>query len=304
MLLGAAGLALGLSGCRIRSSDKESNQESKVTLGNCPALKSYVESMCHIPEGTFLMGSKNNKRDDEYPEHSVAMSACRMGKTPVTVSIWEEFCNHSNKLMPPEPSPSFNYVPSFNVGWKDKDHPIVGISWNDCLQFASWASAVSGVKLTLPSEALYEYACRGGKEGLDYPWGNDFDRSKLWCSKYKLGDRGTTGSVNRSTDIWFEHPWHLIDLLGNVDEWCQDWYAPDWYRKPNCMLKDSLNDNPSFLMTLDYPDKRINKLPVRCVRGGSWADDEAEEFRVSKRYWMEPHDANVTLGFRLSSAVD
>lgn len=304
IILGAAGLALGISGCHIRISDKKSNQQKKVTLDKCPDLKSYIESMCNIREGTFLMGSKDQKRDDEFPEHRVAISACLMGKTPVTVSMWEEFCNHSNKLMPPNPSPSFNYVASFNVGWKLKDHPIVGISWNECQQFASWASSVSGVKLNLPSEALYEYACRGAKEGLDYPWGNEFDRTKLWCSKYKLGDKGSTGSVNRSNDIWFEHPWHLLDLVGNVDEWCQDWYDPDWYLKTNSRLKDSMNDDPSFLMALEYPDKPSKRLPVRCVRGGSWADDEPEEFRISKRYWMEPNESNVTTGFRLSAPVE
>ena len=241
--------------------------------------------------------------NDEYPEHRVAISAFHMGKTPVTVSMWQEFCKHSRTFMPPAPSPTFNYVPSFNIGWAEKDHPIVNISWNDCQRFAYWASEQSGMKLTLPSEAQWEYACRGGKEGLDYPWGNDFDKSKLWCSEYKLGDKGSTVSVTRTSNIWLDHPWHLIDMIGNVEEWCQDWHDPTWYRKPDSMLKNPLNHDPTFLMPLEFADKPPADLPVRCLRGGSWAGYEAEEFRMSKRFWSEPMDTSVTVGFRLLASV-
>ncbi len=303
LLLGSTGLLVGLSGCQSKSPKAAKIQRINSGLKRFPALRTYIESMCPIPEASFLMGTKNQKRDDEYPEHRVTISSFHMGKTPVTVSMWEEFCKHSSTVMPPTPSPTFNYVSRFNIGWADKDHPIVNISWIDCQRFAYWASKFSGMKLTLPSEAQFEYACRGGKEGLDYPWGNDFDKSKLWCSKHKLGDKGSTGSVTRTSNIWLDHPWHLIDIIGNVEEWCQDWYDDNWYRNPQSMQADPVNHNSSYLITLEYPEKPTADLPVRCVRSGSWADDEAEEFRVSKRYWMEPTDTSVTTGFRLVASV-
>ena len=59
------------------------------------------------------MGTKNQKRHDEYPEHRVNISSFHMGKTPVTVAMWEEYVSHSSTVMPFAPSPTFNYVPRF-----------------------------------------------------------------------------------------------------------------------------------------------------------------------------------------------
>jgi formylglycine-generating enzyme required for sulfatase activity len=93
-------------------------------------------------------------------------------------------------------------------------------------------------------------------------------------------------------------------MIGNVEEWCQDWYDDNWYRKPESTQKDLVNRDPTYLITHEYPEKPTADLPVRCVRSGSWADDEAEEFRVSKRYWMEPTDTSVTVGFRLVASME
>lgn len=75
-------------------------------------------------------------------------------------------------------------------------HPVLTVSWDDIRNpdgFCEWASDVAGFKLTLPTEERWEYAARGGKDALLYPWGNDFDRSKLWCSDYWYEDYPAVG---------------------------------------------------------------------------------------------------------------
>ena len=297
LLLGTTGLALGISGCSNSSNGPSSVLAKKVTLDDYPALKAYIVSLCDIPGGTFMMG--NHEYYYESPVHRVPISAFRMGKTPVTVAMFEEYVSHSSAYMPPEPDPEFDGARKFNIGWKDKDHPIVNVNWEECKGFATWASEVSGVNLTLPSEARWEYACRGGRESLKYPWGNDFDRSKLWCSGEKFGDRGSTASVDRRVYIWSNHPWGLIDMVGNVWEWCEDWYDPNWYTIPQSQEKDVVNLDSSPTVKLEYNRGKSDSGPTRCVRGGSWDDINPDYFRCAYRIGDDKDGGSIDLGFRL-----
>jgi formylglycine-generating enzyme required for sulfatase activity len=299
LILGTTGLALGISGCSNSSNGPSSVPAKKVTLDDCPALKAYIDSLCDIPGGTFMMGS--NEIVDEIPIHQVPISAFRMGKTPVTVAMFEEYVSHSDVAMPPEPDPEFDGARKFNIGWKDKDHPIVNVNWEGCKGFATWASEVSGVKLTLPSEARWEYACRGGRDGFNFPWGDEFDRSKLWCSGEKIGDRGSTGSVNRRVYIWLDHPWGLIDMVGNVWEWCEDWYDPNWYKIPQSKEKDVVNLDSSPTVKVEYFSGKSDSGPTRCVRGGSWFINNPDFFRCAIRYRFDPDFWGSNFGFRLSA---
>ena len=271
---------MGLSGCRMRSSDKESDQHSKITSDDCPALKSYIESMCSVPRGKFLMGS--TEYDDERPVHTVEVPAFKIGKTPVTVAMWEEFVHSANLRMPPEPDPGFEGAKNFNVGWKDKLHPIVNVSWNDCVQYLNWASNISGVGFSIPNEAMWEYACRGGIDSQRFQWGNEFDRSKLWCSKEKLGDRGSTASVVREDFIWKDHPWGILDMVGNVAEWCCT---------GNSMFPVSalVSDGKMGSKVTDEP---------RYIRGGSWYFYLEDSFRCSTRSSVHPDSCSYDVGFR------
>ena len=302
LILGTTGLALGIAGCSNNSDSPSKPNPKKITLDDCPALKAYIRSLCSIPEGNFLMGSRTSEyAHEESPVHRVPISAFRMGKTPVTVAMWEEYVSHSDVSMPPEPDPEFDGARKFNVGWVDKDHPIVNVNWEECKGFATWASEVSGVKLTLPSEARWEYACRGGREGLKYPWGNDFDRSKLLCSGEKLGDRGSTGSVDRRVYIWSNHPWGLIDMVGNVWEWCEDWYDSNWYKIPQSQEKDVVNLDSSPTVKVKYISGESDSGPTRCARGGSWYYVNPDYFRCANRGRGNPDLRGYNVGFRLSA---
>jgi formylglycine-generating enzyme required for sulfatase activity len=274
-----------------------------------PRLADYVESLCVIPAGEFQMGSA--KYNDESPVHKVSLSSFGLGATPVTVALWKEYSGSKlSGVMPPEPFLSgFDGAKKFNIGWKDLDHPIVGVSWDDCRKFCLWASEVSGVALDLPSEAQWEYACRGGVSSLEFPWGGATDdvsvrsflTTNVWCSDAKIGDRGGTGSVNRTNRIWRNHPWGLVDMVGNVWEWCVDYYDPEWYGRPQATGVDVVNRTSAPTQTIKSFDGTSKESPTRCVRGGSWSNDLPGIFRCARRGRYYPEYRGINSGFRLSA---
>ena len=242
-----------------------------------PALNAYIESLRPIPAGTFQMGSSNGD-DDEKPVHSVTLSSFRMGATPVTVAVWKEYCAATGTKLPKAP----------DWGLLD-DHPVVNVSWIDIMGsdgtggFCGWASDVAGFRLTLPTEAQFEYAARGGQSGLEYPWGNSFDRSKVWCSSSSFGDAKRTAPVVRTSNN-YRNSFGLTDMSGNVWQWCSDWNGP--------YSSASHNDPTGPSSTSD------NR---RCARGGSWFDGYPDNFRCAERGRDYPEGRDDDSGFRLSA---
>jgi formylglycine-generating enzyme required for sulfatase activity len=271
-----------LNGLSVPNPDSRPRRASRLT--DYPALKAYVESFRLIPAGTFQMGSTKDYHEE--PVHSVTLSPFRMGATPVTVAVWKEYCAATGTLLPDAPP----------WGLLD-DHPVVNVSWNDIMGsdgkggFCAWASDIAGFRLTLPTEAQFEYASRGGQSGLEYPWGNSFDRSKLWCSVTRIGDAGKTAPVTRSLNI-FRNSYGLTDMSGNVWQWCSDLYGP---------YSSSSQNDPTGPPSMSAND--------RCVRGGSWIDKYPGEFRCAYRYselpdgWDVPTGRGSYFGFRLSAGL-
>ena len=149
--------------------------------------------------------------------------------------------------------------------------------------FGAWASEIAGGRLTLPSEAQFEYAARGGQSGLKYPWGKSFDRTKLWCSGKYFGDAERTASVVRSSNI-YRNAYGLTDMSGNVWHWCSDRYAP-YTSSPK---KDPIG--PS-----------VTSDNFRCVRGGSWRSIYSDSFHCAGRFRVSPGGGNDDFGFRLAA---
>jgi formylglycine-generating enzyme required for sulfatase activity len=244
-------------------------------LTDYPALRAYVDSLRPIPAGTFQMGSSNGK-SDEKPVLSVTLSAFRMGATPVTVAVWKEYCAATGTTLPKAPE----------WGLLD-DHPVVIVSWNDIMGmdgtggFCAWASDIAGFRLKLPTEAQFEYASRGGQNGFEYPWGNAFNDSKLWCRKPTK--RTSTAPVTRSSNI-FRNAYGLTDMSGNVWQWCSDYYDRYWgSSRIDPTGPSSTSDN------------------YRCFRGGSWHDYDLVGFRCASRGWDKPDSRYSSGGFRLSA---
>lgn len=224
-------------------------------------LAEYKAQMVSVPAGRFRMGSESSKWNDQRPVHEVELSAFHLGRTPVTVGMWQEYCAVTKRKMPEAP----------RWGWQ-VDHPIVSVSWEDCKVYADWAG------LALPTEAQWEYGVRGSKN-LVYPWGNDWDASKC----VNASNSGNSPAVVGSNDA--DHSWcGALDMAGNVWEWCVDWFDPRYYKVSP--LKDPLG-----------PRKGTYKV----LRGGSWNYSIPVYFRSTFRSNEMPLNQLSTLGFRLCS---
>jgi formylglycine-generating enzyme required for sulfatase activity len=247
----------------------------KDRLTEYPVLLAYIEALRPIPAGTFLMGSLSGA-SNEQPVHSVTLSEFRLGATPVTVAVWKEYCAATGTSLPKAPS------------WGMLDnHPVVNISWNDIMGkdgkggFCAWASDVAGFRVTLPTEAQWEFAARGGARGQDYPWANKFDDSYIWWSA--TTKRASTAPVERSSNI-FRNAYGLRDMVGNVWQWCSDWYGE---------YGNSAQTDP----TGPYSVSDIG----RCIRGGSWDLSYPDNFRCAHRLMYFSGRRSNDISFRLAA---
>ena len=233
-------------------------------------LYRYIDEMREIPAGTFRMGS-NSSSCMSQPVHTVTVNKFVMGRTPVTVGMWKEY-SAASKIDMPAPPP---------WGWHD-DHPMVNVSWDEIAGadgFCSWVKRETGIAVTLPSEAQFEYVARGGYEGNDYPWGNKFDEQKLWFSNSVK--RNMTAPVNRQHNL-FVNKYGVSEMCGNVFEWCSD---------------------PFMSYEIKHPTKKENGLeytPSKYVfRGAGFNKSDIEDANVGNRYARFPWRWEHNLGFRL-----
>ena len=212
-----------------------------------------------IPPGTFLMGAVPDDAeayDDEWPRHRVRISkGFWLGQTPVTAAAYERFADQTGRGMPT--------APDFNHEWKHQDHPIVNVSWADARAYCEWAGG------RLPTEAEWESAARGGREGLKYPN----------CNELTKADARFRAKATCPVAQFHVNGYDLYDMAGNVWEWCLDWYDEGYY-------KDSPNSDPTGPETGQW----------RVLRGGSWYG-YPQVLRASYRYWFSPDFRVNVIGF-------
>jgi len=247
-------------------------------------IKQYVSQMRRIPGGRFTMGRTYEMKDDqglwkdELPSHPVDITSLRMGATHVTVGMWREYLRANSALSMPSPP---------DWGWIDS-HPMINVSWDDIMGidgkggYCAWASRLAGVSLSLPSESQWEFAAKGGKD-KKYPWGNDFDDSKVWVSFRTR--RSGTAAVDRLNNI-FVNKFGVSDLSGNVWEWCLDGYQP--YIKPFDRLG-----------YVSVPRDPVRGGDRKCARGSSGKFVGPLSFRCADRNMNGPDYRLDDLGFRL-----
>ncbi len=214
--------------------------------------------MLWVPGGSFMMGSEDGFGDEE-PVHRVEVDGFWLGKTEVTVAEWR-------KVMGSVPGESND---------QGDDHPVVEVSWDDAAEFCEKAG------LELPTEAQWEYAARG-PEGRAYPWGDAWERGKC-CNRENRGPGGRTFPVGSfpAGASWCG----VLDMAGNVWEWCSDRYGSDYYRL-------SPRQNPQ------NPGRPSSPV-TRVVRGGAWGDS-ADLCRAANRLNDAPGGRSCDLGFRVS----
>lgn len=216
--------------------------------------------MILIPAGNFLMGTSDKELavlQEKYPDcspdnfvnqspqHKVYLDAYYIYKTEVTVAKYRRFCKATKRKMPDKPDDLWQ--------WHD-NHPIVELSWYDANAYAKWAG------VALPTEAQWEKAARG-VDGRIYPWGNDWDETK--CANFSNSGKGNTtrGTHPVGSFPTDASPYGVLDMSGNVDEWCADWYGTHYY-------KSSPVKNPTGPKTGE----------ARVSRGGSWRDGEYDYY--------------------------
>ena len=179
-------------------------------------------NMVRIPEGKFWMGSPETEQESycsERPLHEVSIQSFYIGKYIVTKAQWEIVAN-------------FDRIErDINVKsplYLDKDHPMQNICWDDAIEFCKRLSKHTGDTYRLPSEAEWEYACRGGTN-TPFHFGKSITSNEAnYNCKYSY-DSGPKGEFNGQTNNvsdYAANPFGLHDVHGNVWEMCSDtWHS-------------------------------------------------------------------------------
>lgn len=156
--------------------------------------------------------------------------------------------------------------------WNGDTQPVVGVSWYESVAFCLRLSDITGEKIMLPTEAQWQYAAQGD-DGRDYPWGNDWNRDLCNNNVDKKGI-GKTNSVTEYEGKG-DSPFGVVDMAGNVWEWC----LTDYENKTN-----KINNNANR----------------RVLRGASWYFNyNTDDFRCDYRNGFIPRFRYYGLGFRV-----
>lgn len=215
----------------------------------------------HIPTEGFRHGDY-----DEKPVHQVRIGrAFYAGVFEVTNAQYEQF------------DPSHRALRGKN-GFSKEDHEaVVFVSWNDAKAFCDWLSKKEGLPYRLPTEAEWEYAARAGTTTLF--WTGDALPAAFLKNARGTDFRSPQDKVAMTVGQTPSNPWGLHDVLGNVEEWCQDWYGP---------YTASGQTDPAGRADGDF----------RVVRGGSHGSDPYY-LRSANRMGSLPETRHWILGFRV-----
>jgi formylglycine-generating enzyme required for sulfatase activity len=184
--------------------------------------------------------------------------------------------------------------PGSTISGKD-NHPVVHVSWDDAVAYARWAGK------RLPTEAEWEFASRGGLEGKKYAWGDHFQPAgkplaNTWQGHFPETNTDEDGFPRTSPVKSFPaNGFGLYDMIGNVWEWCSDWYRPDTYRLD---ASSAVVQNPTGPAKSYDPDEPYQ--PKRVTRGGSFlcSANFCTNYRPSARRGTATDSGMSHLGFR------
>ena len=255
------------------------------------AKKVFVEEQINfvsIPECNYSRGDNMLKNiwwmKRSFPAHEIETSGFLIAETPVTYSQWAEVYDWALKHgysfdNPGQRGAKGGQRIGFTETEENNRHPVVGINWYDAVKWCNAKSEKEGLKpvyyhdkehlevvrtgnprlsgekvdwnaggYRLPTEVEWEKAARGGLDGKLWPWGDE----------ERTPERANFGSNEMQTTVvksYRANSYGLYDMIGNVWEWCWDWYAVDWYDTEEAQERD--NRGPAL-------------GDFRVLRGDSW----------------------------------
>jgi formylglycine-generating enzyme required for sulfatase activity len=273
-----------------------------------------------IPAGSFLMGDANgdeNRADGETPQHEVSTGSYSIDATSVTNDDFARFTDATGYRTEAE---VYGFSAVFHLAieaaqesimrpasgtpwwcgvrgadWRHPggsrsgietlgDHPVVHVSWNDAVAYCAW------VGRRLPTEAEWERASRGGLDGKRYPWGDalqDTDgrwQANIWQGQFPVANTLEDGYLTTAPARSFRpNGFGLWQTVGNVWEWCADWYDPRYYERSPRVDPTGPADGAS-----------------RLLRGGSYLchDSYCNRYRNSARSSNTADSSMGNAGFR------
>ncbi len=217
-----------------------------------------------VPAGEFVMGW--NDHEQRMPLHKVRIPRpLAVGRFAVTFAEWDA-AGLSQKRR------------AGDMGWGRGNLPVINVSWNDATSYIQWLTKHSGQCYRLLSEAEWEYCCRAGTV-TRFWWGNDISPS---MATYSESNERRTLPV----DSFLPNPWGLYQVSGNVNEWVEDTWHPNYRGAPD--------DGSPWI----GPD-----MSERVMRGGSWACYGEIGVNSAARSSHKPSDRFAGLGFRLARVI-
>jgi formylglycine-generating enzyme required for sulfatase activity len=297
--------------------------------------------MVWIPGGTFQMGS-NEHYPEEAPAHPVRVDGFWIDRAQVTNAQFRRFIKASGyitvaeraastadypgarpeMLAPgsiifrptPGPVPLGHHErwwawvaganwrrpegPSSSLDGRDR-HPVVHVAWEDVVAYAAWAGK------SLPTEAEWEFAARGGLEGKAYAWGDELAPkgrmlAHFWQGSFPWQNLALDG-FERTAPVGAFPPngYGLVDMIGNVWEWTRDWYRAGHEARSPCCGAQVNPRNDDRAGSFD-PASRTLPIPRKVLKGGSFAcaENYCQRFRPAARM---PHAIDTStnhIGFR------
>jgi formylglycine-generating enzyme required for sulfatase activity len=229
-------------------------------------------TLIYIPGGEFIMGS--SQYSIEKPPHAVRIDPFWLARTPVTTAMYRNFVAATGH----REQEFYNQHLVDSALFYTDDQPAVGVSYDDAVAYCEWAGG------RLPTEAEWEFAARG-TDAREYPWGNAPPLPGQAVYGRVIGHGGKPDPVGTTPGDC--SPFGILDMAGNVLEWCADWFGP-------------YVANGS---TPQFNPPGVAQGAYRVLRGGCWSY-EARSLRATERLQQPPTQRLCLIGFRMAMDVD